>query len=27
MVFYTGTGFILNRNVVFKYTDKSEDKF
>lgn len=25
MVFYTGTGFILNRNIVFKYTDKSEE--
>jgi putative flippase GtrA len=25
MVFYTGTGFILNRNIVFKYKDKQED--
>lgn len=25
MVFYTGTGFILNRNIVFKYRDKLED--
>ena len=22
MVFYTGTGFILNRNIVFKYKDR-----
>ncbi|HOD92789.1 MAG TPA: GtrA family protein [Clostridia bacterium] len=26
MVFYTGTGFILNRNIVFKYKDKKEDR-
>ncbi len=26
MVFYTGTGFILNRNIVFKYRDKKEDQ-
>lgn len=24
MVFYTGTGYILNRNIVFKSTDKTE---
>ena len=26
MVFYTGTGFILSRNIVFKYKDKKEDR-
>lgn len=25
MVFYSGTGFILNRNIVFKYKDKQEE--
>ena len=25
MVFYTGTGFIMNRNIVFKYKDKKEE--
>lgn len=26
MVFYTGTGFIMNRNIVFKYKDKKEEQ-